>query len=75
MVVSTCDESTDFNAHVSVLSELACVDENDDSCGAQSIVAWLKSSGTEYYVPVHGFGVDTGRFVISFQNGDGGSVC
>jgi len=67
--LSMCDGGTDYDSKITVYSgdcgALACVVDNDDTCGLQSEVAWQGDGSTTYYVLVHGFGANTGNFSLA----------
>jgi len=46
-------------------SSLTCVAGSDDSCSLKSSVTFASSSGTDYYVFVHGYGGDSGAFELT----------
>jgi hypothetical protein len=64
--LSMCDGGTDYDSKITVYSgdcgALACVVDNDDSCGLQSEVSWQGDGSTTYYILVHGFASNTGNF-------------
>ncbi|MGE3107110.1 MAG: GC-type dockerin domain-anchored protein [Phycisphaerales bacterium] len=54
-------------------NNLVCAGSNDDFCGLQSGVSTCTTSGTTYYVLVHGFGGATGEFDVAVN--DDGAPC
>ena len=83
MVASTCHESTNFGAMVSVFwkgcDDRRCVDSVGYSCGGQyqqSMVSWQSKLGESYHVFVHGsYMVDTGEFDLSIGEPPSNEVC
>ncbi len=67
--LSMCDGGTDYDSKITVYSgdcgALACVVDNDDSCGLQSEVSWQGDGSTTYYILVHGFGSSVGNFSMA----------
>ncbi len=67
--LSMCDGGTDYDSKITVYSgdcgALACVVDNDDTCGLQSEVSWQGDGLTTYYILVHGFGANTGNFSMA----------
>jgi len=67
--LSMCDGGTDYDSKITVYSgdcgALACVVDNDDTCGLQSEVSWQGDGLTTYYILVHGFGSATGNFSMA----------
>jgi len=51
---------------------LTCVTGNDDFCGLQSEVTWTSTSGTTYYILVHGFSSSEGAFDLTITCISGG---
>lgn len=70
MIASTCT-GTFYDSKLSVFTgtcgSLSCVGGNDDACGLQSSVQWNSTSGTTYYILVHGFGSATGAFDLTLD--------
>lgn len=71
VTLTTCDQA-DFDTKISVFSgacgSLSCVDGNDDdfSCfGNTSTISFIATSGTDYYILVHGFLGATGNFDLT----------
>lgn len=56
---------TKIQVYEGVCGSLTCVTGNDDSCGSQSEVDILSSTGTTYYIYVFGFGPNTGLFTFN----------
>ncbi|MEM7086233.1 MAG: proprotein convertase P-domain-containing protein, partial [Bacteroidota bacterium] len=67
--LSMCDGGTDYDSKITVYSgdcgALACVVDNDDTCGLQSEVTWQGDGSTTYYILVHGFAANTGNFSMA----------
>ena len=71
---SLCD-SQSYDTRVSIyrgscsdgdnLSNLVCVDGNDDFCGKQSLVTWDSEKGVTYYILVHGYLGSSGEFSLT----------
>jgi len=66
--ISTCTGTT-FDSKISVYTgscgAFTCVTGNDDACGLQSSVTFNGTSGTTYYILVHGFGSASGAFTLT----------
>jgi hypothetical protein len=69
--LSMCDGGTDYDSKITVYSgdcgALACVVDNDDTCGLQSEVQWQGDGLTTYYILVHGFASNTGNFSMALS--------
>ena len=71
---SLCDSSS-YDTRISIyrgscvdgdeLSDLVCIDGNDDFCGSQSLVTWESEFGATYYILVHGYLEASGDFSLS----------
>ena len=69
---SLCD-SQSYDTRISIyrgscsdgLSDLACVNGNDDFCGKQSLVTWDSLVGVTYYIHVHGYSTESGDFLLT----------
>ena len=77
LTASTCNDETDFDTMLSVYSgsscaSLTCVVHNDDGfCAIRSSVSsvqWTAELGVTYFLVVHGYGGDNGRFGLSFTS-------
>ncbi len=71
VTLTTCDQAN-FDTKISVYSgscgSLTCVDGNDDdiNCtGNTSTISFVASSGTDYYILIHGFLGATGDFDLT----------
>ena len=73
ITLTTCSAVTNYDTKISVYSgscaALTCVAGNDDdfACGFsgfQSTVKFLSTTGTNYFILVHGFGSGTGAFEL-----------
>lgn len=71
VTASVCD-AADFDTKISVFSgscgSLVCVDGNDDFTGCTgntSEISFVASSGTDYFILVHGFSGDVGDFDLT----------
>ncbi|MCC6477149.1 hypothetical protein IT157_08840 [bacterium] len=75
MDVSTClgGYDTKISVYTGDCSLLECVDGNDDACTQQSIVTWCSVAGQPYFILVHGYGSETGSFILLL--GDDGVPC
>jgi len=47
------------------LSDLLCIDGNDDFCGQESLVTWVSQPGETYYILVHGYQRGQGDFELT----------
>ncbi|MBW8051812.1 MAG: hypothetical protein FVQ77_16040, partial [Cytophagales bacterium] len=80
ITASLCGSSYDTKIRVYTGScgILTCVTGNDDNAGAcgllslQSEVTWTSTSGTTYYILVHGFGSSEGAFDLTITCASGG---
>ncbi|UCE60794.1 MAG: hypothetical protein JSU63_03395 [Phycisphaerales bacterium] len=85
MIATTCNSNTDYDTKISVYcgtcGDFTCVGGNDDAVGApaecdlnganrKSRVAWCAQYGVEYLVLVHGFGGQTGDFLLEIYEDD-----
>ena len=43
----------------------ACVTQNDDACGLQSMVSWNSEDGATYLILVHGYATRAGDYLLS----------
>lgn len=77
MTANTCSSNTDFDTKLTIFrgsscSALSCVAANDDSTscssGTRSSVSWSSSSGTRYYIAVHGYESETGDFTLQISS-------
>lgn len=67
-------ESLSYDTRISVyrgsciygdgLTNLVCIDANDDFCGRQSLVTWNSEIGATYYILVHGYLSESGDFSL-----------
>ncbi|MHC4707885.1 MAG: hypothetical protein ACYS8I_12470, partial [Planctomycetota bacterium] len=73
ITATLCDLNTTYDTKLQVFcntcTDLVCVDGNDDNLDCtystlQSEVVWCSESGTEYYILVSGFGLESGDFVL-----------
>ncbi|MGB2984943.1 MAG: hypothetical protein WBE26_03590, partial [Phycisphaerae bacterium] len=78
MTATTCNEFTTYDTKISVFCNdcdtLTCVDGNDDDCdsygGNLSTVHWCSQYGAEYLILVHGYGGQSGGFLLDIYEGD-----
>ncbi|QEC54591.1 choice-of-anchor D domain-containing protein [Flavisolibacter ginsenosidimutans] len=70
VTASTCT-GTFFDTKLSVYSgtcgSLTCVTANDNACGQLAAVTWNTTSGTDYYILVHGGGTSKGNFTLTIS--------
>ena len=71
VTASLCGSS--FDTKISVFEgscgALNCVGGDDDFCDLQSEVEFSTTSGTDYYLLIHGFGEETGNYILSITCG------
>ena len=74
VTVSTCNQQTTYDTAIAVYTgfcgALSCEAENDDGADCDvsvtsSTVTWEAEFGIEYFILVHGFGGESGSFVIT----------
>jgi hypothetical protein len=72
MTASLCNTTPSWDTKISVAcgscGEFTCVAYIDDYCGVLSQVSWCSIAGTTYYVLVHGYSTDTGRFTLDIMD-------
>ncbi len=69
ITASLCGGGTTYDSKIRVFEgacdSLVCVGGNDDFCGLQSELNFVASSGTTYYILVHGFSAASGPYTLS----------
>jgi hypothetical protein len=79
IVASLCGGGTSYDSKLDIYTgtcaSLTSVVCNDDFCGLQSEVSWLSTSGTIYYIRVHGFGGGTGAYSLVVTSPIPNDVC
>lgn len=67
VTASLCGSAYDtkLSVYEGSCGNLICVGGNDDACGFQSEIQFASTSGTDYYILVHGFGSSVGNFDLA----------
>jgi len=72
--ISTCD-GADFDTKISIFrgrcDSLECVAGQDDSwpCGTTTLALFISESSTTYYILIHGYQMETGKFNMTVTSG------